>query len=68
MLRHVSPDDDRGDRGQRRHLRDDVDRRIEHASPDPDAGAMPDGELWVVSEKGGAPVRLDTVTNPGAAS
>jgi hypothetical protein len=39
-----------------------------NASPDPDAGTVPDGELWVVSEKGGAPVRLDTASNPGAAS
>jgi hypothetical protein len=39
-----------------------------NASPDPDAGTMPDGELWVVNEKGGAPVRLDTATDPGAAS
>jgi hypothetical protein len=39
-----------------------------NAKPDPDAGIVPDGELWVVSAKGGAPIRLDTATNPGATS
>jgi hypothetical protein len=39
-----------------------------NASPDPDAGTSPDGELWVVSEKGGAPIRLDVASTPGASS
>jgi hypothetical protein len=39
-----------------------------NASPDADAGTMPDGELWAVSANGGAPIRLSQATDPGACS
>jgi TolB protein len=39
-----------------------------NASPDEDAGTVPDGELWVVAASGGTPVRLSTASNPGALS
>jgi hypothetical protein len=39
-----------------------------NASPDEDAGTVPDGELWIVSATGGTPIRLSTATNPGAIS
>jgi hypothetical protein len=39
-----------------------------NASPDPDAGTVPDGELWAVSAAGGAPIRLNEASNPGALS
>jgi TolB protein len=39
-----------------------------NASPDPDAGTLPDGELWAVSAAGGTPVRLGQASDPGACS
>jgi hypothetical protein len=39
-----------------------------NASPDPDAGTMPDGELWVVPQGGGMQVRLSNASDPGACS
>jgi TolB protein len=39
-----------------------------NAGPDPDAGTVPDGELWAVAASGGAAVRLDKASNPGACS
>jgi hypothetical protein len=39
-----------------------------NAAPDPDAGTMPDGELWAVSANGGSAVRLSQATDPGACS
>jgi len=39
-----------------------------NAGPDPDAGTVPDGELWSVSASGGAAVRLSKATDPGACS
>ncbi len=41
---------------------------MSNASVDPDTGKLPDGELWVVSAKGGAPIRLNVASNPGALS
>lgn len=41
---------------------------MSNAAPDPDAGTVPDGELWVVSSKGGTPIRLSVASNPGALS
>jgi hypothetical protein len=39
-----------------------------NASPDPDAGTMPDGELWAVPSAGGNAVRLSQASDPGACS
>ena len=39
-----------------------------NAAPDPDAGTVPDGELWAVAAAGGTPVRLSAASNPGACS
>jgi len=39
-----------------------------NAAPDPDAGTLPDGELWAVSAAGGTPVRLGAASDPGACS
>ena len=39
-----------------------------NAAPDPDAGTVPDGELWTVAMAGGTPVRLSSASNPGALS
>jgi hypothetical protein len=39
-----------------------------NASPDPDAGTVPDGELWSVASTGGTPVRLSRASDPGACS
>ena len=39
-----------------------------NASPDPDAGTMPDGELWAVKSTGGTAVRLSAASDPGALS
>jgi hypothetical protein len=39
-----------------------------NAAPDPDAGTVPDGELWAVASTGGAPVRLSKASDPGALS
>lgn len=39
-----------------------------NAAPDPDAGTVPDGELWAVASAGGTPVRLSMASNPGACS
>jgi hypothetical protein len=39
-----------------------------NASPDPDAGTVPDGELWAVPSGGGAQVRLSAASDPGALS
>lgn len=39
-----------------------------NAAPDPDAGKVPDGELWAVASGGGTPLRLDQASNPGACS
>ncbi len=39
-----------------------------NAKADADAGTVPDGELWVVGSSGGAPVRLDKASDPGALS
>ncbi len=40
-----------------------------NAAPDPDAGTVPDGELWAVaSGGGGSPIRMDAASNPGALS
>jgi hypothetical protein len=41
---------------------------MSNAAPDPDTGKQPDGELWAVSSKGGAAIRLSTASNPGALS
>jgi Tol biopolymer transport system component len=39
-----------------------------NAAPDPDAGTVPDGELWVVASGGGTAVRLSRASSPGALS
>jgi hypothetical protein len=39
-----------------------------NAAPDPDAGTVPDGELWAVAQAGGSPVRLSRASDPGACS
>ncbi len=39
-----------------------------NAAPDPDAGTVPDGELWAAPIGGGAAVRLDAASDPGALS
>jgi hypothetical protein len=39
-----------------------------NASPDADAGTMPDGELWAVNATGGTPLRLSAASDPGASS
>ncbi len=39
-----------------------------NAAPDPDAGTVPDGELWTVASTGGAAVRLSRASDPGALS
>jgi hypothetical protein len=39
-----------------------------NASPDADAGTMPDGELWAVPTAGGAAIRLSKASDPGALS
>lgn len=39
-----------------------------NAAPDPDAGTVPDGELWTVAAGGGNAVRLAHASDPGALS
>jgi hypothetical protein len=39
-----------------------------NAAPDPDAGTVPDGELWAVPSGGGSQVRLSRASDPGACS
>jgi hypothetical protein len=39
-----------------------------NASPNPDAGTVPDGELWAVASGGGAAIKLAQASSPGACS
>ena len=39
-----------------------------NAAPNPDAGTVPDGELWAVAATGGTAVRLSKASDPGALS
>ena len=41
---------------------------FDNAAPDPDAGTMPDGELWAVSANGGSAIRMSNASDPGLLS